>query len=179
MEPPERAAETLADDVVELRRWQWENQRELAEVAGDSAEYIGAWLTWATNGYGELEAAEFLKATAREWADGTNYDYAIFTGGDLVGGAGLIRHPDRMEIGYWLSRHHTGRGLVTRAARLLTAEAFRLGAAEVEIKHDELNTASGAVPARLGFSLTGDEVDDQPPAPACAGVNRIWRLKRP
>lgn len=176
MEPP---AETLADDVIQLRRWQPEDLRELADVAGDSAEHLGAWLIWATNGYGEPEAAEFLKLTAQNWADGKNYDYAIRTNGDLVGGTGLIRHPDRMEIGYWLSRRHTGRGLVTRAARLLTAEAFRLGAPEVEIKHDRLNTASGAVPARLGFVPAGDEPGEPPLAPACSGVNEIWRLKRP
>jgi ribosomal-protein-serine acetyltransferase len=176
MEPP---AETLADDVIELRRWQPEHLRELADVAGDSAAHIGAWQIWATNGYGEREAKEFLELTARNWAEDKNYDFAIFTEGAVVGGAGLISHPDRMEIGYWLSRHHTGCGLATRAARLLTAEAFRLGAPEVEIRHDERNTASGAVPARLGFSMIGTEAAEPPLPPACAGVHKIWRLKRP
>lgn len=175
----EAPAETLADEVIELRRWQPEQLRVLADVAGDSAAHIGAWMIWATNGYGEPDAKEFLENTARNWTDGKTYDFAIVTEGDVVGGTGMITRPGRIEIGYWLSRHHLGRGLATRASRLLTAEAFRLGAPEVEIRHDELNTASGAVPARLGFTMIGEEATEPPFAPACSGVTKIWRLKRP
>ncbi len=175
----EAPAETLTDDVVVLRRWQPSQLGTLAAVAGDSAAHLGAWLIWATGGYGEREAKEFLETSARNWAEGKNYDFAILAGGDLVGATGMITHPDRIEIGYWLSRHHTGRGLVTRAARLLTAEAFRLGAPEVEIRHDVENVASGAVPARLGFTMIGDETAEPPLAPACTGVHQVWRLKRP
>ncbi|MEU3627942.1 GNAT family N-acetyltransferase [Amycolatopsis coloradensis] len=175
----EAPAETLTDDVVVLRRWKPEQLGTLAAVAGDSAAHLGAWLSWATGGYGEPEAKEFLEHTARNWAEGTNYDFAIFAGGEVVGGAGMMTRPGWIEIGYWLGRHHIGRGFVTRAARLLTAEAFRLGAPEVEIRHDEKNLASGAVPARLGFTMIGEEAAEPPLAPACAGVSRIWRLKRP
>ncbi|MFC3449213.1 GNAT family N-acetyltransferase [Amycolatopsis speibonae] len=175
----EAPAETLADDVVVLRRWKPEQLETLAAVAGGSAEHLGAWMIWATDGYGHQEAAGFLEHTTKNWAEGNTYDFAIFAEDEVVGGTGMIVHPDRIEIGYWLSRHHTGRGLVTRAARLLADEAFRLGAPEVEIRHDKNNVASGAVPARLGFTMTGDEAAAPPLAPACAGVNRIWRLKRP
>ncbi|WP_181776313.1 GNAT family N-acetyltransferase [Amycolatopsis pittospori] len=175
----EAPLETLTDDVVVLRRWKPEQLETLAAVVGDSVAHIGAWMIWAANGYGEQEAKEFLETTARNWAEGKTYDFAILVEGEVVGGTGMISHPDRIEIGYWLGRHHTGRGLVTRAARLLTAEAFRLGAPEVEIRHDEKNVASGAVPARLGFTVVGDEAAEPPLAPACTGVNRIWRLKRP
>ncbi|ANN16874.1 acetyltransferase [Amycolatopsis orientalis] len=175
----EAPAETLTDDVIVLRRWAPEQLDTLAAVAGDSAAHIGAWLIWASNGYGTEEAAEFLETTARNWAEGKTYDFAIVAGGEVAGGTGMIVQPDGIEIGYWLSRHHTGRGVATRAARLLIAEAFRLGAAEVLIRHDEKNVASGAVPARLGFTMTGAETVEPPLAPACTGVNRIWRLKRP
>ncbi|MEU9693099.1 GNAT family N-acetyltransferase [Amycolatopsis japonica] len=175
----EAPAETLTDDVVTLRRWKPEQLETLAAVAGGSAEHLGAWMIWATYGYGRREAADFLERSAKNWADGKTYDFAILAGEELVGGAGMITHPDRIEIGYWLGRHHTGRGYVTRAAKLLADEAFRLGAPEVEIRHDEKNLASGAVPARLGFTMIGEEPAEPPHAPACAGVDRFWRLKRP
>lgn len=175
----EAPAETLADEVVTLRRWKPEQLETLAAVAGDSAEHLGAWMIWATYGYGRREAADFLDRSAKNWADGKTHDFAILAGDELVGGTGMIVHPDRIEIGYWLSRHHTGRGYATRASRLLTTEAFRLGAPEVEIRHDEKNHASGAVPARLGFTMIGEKKTEPPLAPACAGVSRIWRLKRP
>ncbi|KZB79501.1 GNAT family N-acetyltransferase [Amycolatopsis regifaucium] len=175
----EAPAETLTDDVIVLRRWKPEQLGTLAAVAGDSAEHLGAWMIWAANGYGREEAAEFLEASARNWAEGKCYDFAILFEKDLVGGTGMISRPYGIEIGYWLSHRHTGRGFATRAARLLTDEAFRLGAPEVAIRHDEKNVASGAVPARLGFTMTGSEAAEPPLAPACTGVHRVWRLKRP
>ena len=75
---------------------------------------------------------------------------------------------DALEIGYWLRPGFVGRGIVTTAARLLTTAAFTVdGIERVEIWHGPANTASGAVPARLGFSVVG-EVDG----------DRVWRTTR-
>jgi ribosomal-protein-serine acetyltransferase len=47
----------------------------------------------------------------------------------------------------------------------------------VEIMHDELNVASGAIPRKLGFTQVGWRPMD-PPAPAGTGTGVIWRLVR-
>jgi ribosomal-protein-serine acetyltransferase len=86
--------------------------------------------------------------------------------------------PGGLEIGYWISRHHTGRGFVTKAVRLLVQEAFRIGAERVEILHDVLNVRSGAVPERLGFTMVEQRPSDQPPTSATSGVDQLWRLPR-
>jgi RimJ/RimL family protein N-acetyltransferase len=170
-------AETLTDGIVELRRWHGGQRDELTAAVAGSLEHLGAWLIWASNGYTADDAAEFLAGTEKRWENGEAYEYGVFAGGPLAGGLGVMNRDGGVEIGYWLGREHTGRGLMTRAVTLAVAEAFRRGAGYVEIKHDELNERSGAVPARLGFTLAGTESAALPLAPACGGTNRVWRLE--
>ena len=62
----------------------------------------------------------------------------------------------RAEIGYWLDKDLQGRGIITRAARALTTYAItELGLNKVEIHAAAGNTASRAVPERLGFTQEG------------------------
>ena len=56
------------------------------------------------------------------------------------------------EFGYWLAKSHTGKGLVSRAARaLLDYIFFELNLHRVSIAHALENTASQKVIQRLGF----------------------------
>jgi ribosomal-protein-serine acetyltransferase len=57
-------------------------------------------------------------------------------------------------------------------------QAFGLpGVDRVEIVHDELNAASGKIPARLGFTEIERRPLD-PPAAAGTGIGVVWRLTR-
>jgi len=78
-----------------------------------------------------------------------------------------------------LRRTRPGAALATRATEVLADEAFRLpGIDRVEIWTDELNEASAAIPARLGFTRVGAEPSAMP-APGGTGVCVVWRLTRP
>ncbi|WP_072478008.1 GNAT family N-acetyltransferase [Amycolatopsis australiensis] len=172
----ETPAEHYRVDEFSLARWQFADEPDLVAVVNGSLEHIGAWLIWATGGYTSGDCAEFLRRSRENWESGEAHDFAIRVDGALAGAVGLMAREGGVEIGYWLAREYTGRGLVTRAVRLLTAEAFRLGAGYVEIKHDERNVRSGAVPARLGFTKVREEPSEKQRAPSCAGTNFVWRL---
>ncbi len=63
--------------------------------------------------------------------------------------------------------------------RALVEEAFRLpGVGYVEIVHDPANLASGAVPARLGFTPYERRPAERR-APAETGEEQVWRLTCP
>jgi RimJ/RimL family protein N-acetyltransferase len=178
----ETPAETLTDGEVTLRRWQPGQAGVVHHVVSDSIGHLAPWLIWAAGGYGDRDAAEFLELTAKKWASGEAFDYAIVTpDGEVIGGCGLMRRigPGGLEIGYWLSHRHTGRGVMTKTVRLLVEEAFRIGAERVEIRHDVLNVRSGAVPERLGFTMIEQRPSDQPPTPGTSGIDQVWRLPRP
>ncbi|HWD03172.1 MAG TPA: GNAT family N-acetyltransferase [Amycolatopsis sp.] len=171
---------TLTDGVVTLERWRPEDLDALVAAVSGSLEHVGAWLVWATDGYGLAEGREFLEGSAERWASGEGFEYAIrTTAGTLVGGCGLMRRGEGREIGYWLTKHATGHGYATRAAALLVTEAWRLGAPHVTILHDELNSHSSAIPRRLGFSLHHQEAAAGPIAPECSGNDWVWRIERP
>ena len=172
------------DDVISrgdvtLRRYRADDLDAVLEAVTDSADHLRPWIPWAT-GYDRTSAAEFLAKAAQNWTDGTAYNYAITTGGVLAGGCSLMARigPGGLEIGYWVHRAYTRRGLATAASAALVEQAFRRPDVDrVEIVHDELNVASGGVPRKLGFTeVTRRPID--PPSPAGTGVGVIWRLVR-
>jgi ribosomal-protein-serine acetyltransferase len=178
MEP----APELSDGEVFLRRWRAEDAPALHRAVNDSLDHLAPFLPWVANGYSKADAAEFLARTQRQWREGESFDYANVTAdGEIMGSCGLMtrRCNGGLEIGYWIGKRYTGRGLVTRAAALLTAEAFRIGAQRVEIRHDEANERSGLVPQRLGFTRIGSAPAELPGGPASTGMHVFWRLLAP
>jgi RimJ/RimL family protein N-acetyltransferase len=175
----ETPAETFTHDEFSLTRWTFADGAPLRAVIEASGAHLADWMFWAAGGYSDEDAATFLRLTDKNWESGRAYEYAIRVDGSIAGGIGVMTRDGGVEIGYWLGHAFTGRGLMTRAVSLLAADAFRRGAGYVEIKHDEQNTRSGAIPARLGFTVVGEETADENRAPACTGVNRVWRLTRP
>lgn len=62
----------------------------------------------------------------------------------------------KFEIGYWVDTTHQGKGIISEAVKALMTFAFEeLGANRVEIRCDEKNERSRAIPEKLGFSLEG------------------------
>jgi ribosomal-protein-serine acetyltransferase len=171
--------ETYSGDGFRLTRWRPADAESLFAAVIGSQEHIGAWLPWADGDYTDAHAAGFLDLTAKRWESGEAFEYAIRVDGALAGGIGLRTGEGGVEIGYWLTREATGRGLMTRAVELLTAEAFRLGAGYVEIKHDEANVRSGAIPARLGFSPVRKEPAAAGRPRLGTGTDQVWRVEKP
>ncbi|WP_327340490.1 GNAT family N-acetyltransferase [Streptomyces sp. NBC_01324] len=104
----------------------------------------------------------------------------LFAHGTLVGMCQAYRgaEPAGWFLGYWLHPSATGRGIATRATSELISEMFTLPAVRyLEIAHDSANTASAAIPRRLGF--TEVRLAAPPTAPSGTGVEVIWRLYRP
>jgi ribosomal-protein-serine acetyltransferase len=178
----ERPAEVLSHGPVRLRRWRRADADTVYRVVMDSLDHLRPWLPWA-DGYDRERAAQFVTLSEHDWDAGVAYNYAILGGdGEVVGGIGLVRRvgPGGLEIGYWLHPAHTGRGLATAASAALVEQAFTLPGVEfVEIVHDEANTASGAIPRRLGFTqVERRQRPREAGAPGEAGVELVWRLTR-
>ncbi|TNC22992.1 GNAT family N-acetyltransferase [Amycolatopsis alkalitolerans] len=175
MEP----AVELSDGEIRLRRWRTDEAAALYSVVHDSLDHLARFMPWAADRYSEADAVEFLATTEREWQDGEAFSYAIVTDDDeIIGACGLMTRigDGGLEIGYWLGKPHTGRGVATRATALLVTEAFRIGANRVEIRHDQANERSGLIPARLGFTRVGSAPAD---LAGGTGIHVHWRLPAP
>lgn len=170
------AGSPLHHEGITLRRWRTDDVETLYRVVQASLEHLSPWMAWVTGGYSERDAAEFVERTQLDWESGAAFNYAIVDG-ETIGACSLMARigPGGLEVGYWVHPAHTGRGVASRAAAALTAEAFRVGADRAEIVTDVANTRSAAIPKRLGFV----EVDRRPPqepiTPGEVGTDIVWR----
>lgn len=166
---------------VTVRRWRAKDARPLADAVAASREHLLPWMPWAAARAPTLaERRRQFAQWAGEWRDGGDCVYGIFVGDQVAGGCGLHRRLGRtgLEIGYWLHPHHTGRGVMTTVAALLTDAAFTLPEIEaVEIHHDRANSASAGIPRRLGFAPL-PELAREPEAPGEIGIECRWRMTR-
>ncbi len=124
----------------------------LFAVVDAERERLREWLPWVDRVRSVEDERcwlEGLRAAGRDLEG-----LGIFVGGRVVGTVGIRVDPFRVvaELGYWVAAAHEGRGLVTRACRLLIEHAFRdLGVHKVVIRAAPGNARSRAVASRLGF----------------------------
>ena len=179
-----RPNELIEHAPVTLRRYRAEDVDALFGAVTESLDHLRPWMPWAAD-YSRASAEEYLARSIKGWDEGTEYNYAILTGDALAGrvlagSIGLMTRcgPGGLEIGYWVHRAYTGRGLATAATAALVGQAFGLpGVDWVEIVHDELNVASGQIPRKLGFTEAGRRPLDSP-RPSGTGTGVVWRLTR-
>ena len=168
-----------------LRRVRIEDAARIAWAVAASLDHLRPWMPWAVPEAASLQAQLARVAEANElWEAGADYIYSVLPRGQdtaaaqdtVAGQAGLHRRPadGGIEIGYWIAVSHTRQGLGTAAAQALTPVALRLpGVKRVEIHCDEANTASCAIPRKLGYRL--DRIDaHEPEAPGEQGRRMIW-----
>ena len=170
----------LSHGQVDLRRWHPDDAAALAAAVIESQEQLRPWMPWADH-YDEDRAAEFLRDCAAHWSSGSDFNYAITIGGQIVGSAGLHDRVGAggLEIGYWVHSDWTGRGIATDATAALTKAALALpGISRVEIYHDAANAASGRIPAKLGYARLGERPSRGlwPPAPGETGTDVVWQF---
>jgi len=164
-----------AGEIV-LKRWEAAWAAAGAEAVVESLPELKPFLPWATDAYTTQDMADFIERSVTAWAEGTQFNYALFTSvGDLIGGIGLMDRmgPGVLEIGYWMRTSHAGRGHMTAAVAALTRVALTLpGIDRVAIQYDAANAASAAVAAKAGFTETTRLAKD-PEVPGESGIHVI------
>jgi RimJ/RimL family protein N-acetyltransferase len=194
--PPARPPERLAAGPLVLRRVKASDAGVIAAAVGASLEHLRPWMPWATPEAADLRTQLVRVAEGDElWETGTGFIYVMIARDGGPGGgppepAGRRGDPDgefagtigmhcraaddAVEIGYWIASAKTRRGYTTAAARALTPVALELsGSRRVEIHCDEANTASAAIPRKLGYRLDRVEAHERE-APGERGRRMIW-----
>jgi RimJ/RimL family protein N-acetyltransferase len=177
--PPERVD---AGSVI-LRRIRATDAGAVAAAVSASMDHLRPWMPWATPDAAQRRSQLKRVAEADEmWESGISYIYSVLIAGQrtLIGEIGLHRRvgDGSVEIGYWIAGSQAGRGFGTSAAGAITAVALALpGVSQVEIHCDEANTASAAIPRKLGYRL--DRIETRTPeAPGESGRLMIWICER-
>ncbi|WP_432094265.1 GNAT family N-acetyltransferase [Streptomyces sp. bgisy100] len=146
-------------DAAELRPLEpWQAEEFLTHMDRARAD-VDPWIPWA----GRSTDLDSARTVLRDYADRQAADagriYGIWLDGTLVGGVMFVSFDARTgvcEIGCWAEAAGQGRGLVTRAVRLLIDWAVReRGIHRVEWHAAAPNVRSIAVARRLGMSRDG------------------------
>lgn len=152
-------ATSLGDDGAELRPLEpWHAEEFLAHL-DRGREFIGQHIAFGEQQTDADSARELLTMYAHRRADDAGSLHGIWLDGKLVGGV-LFRTFDAArgfaEAGCWLEPAAAGRGLVTRAVRVLLGWAFDArGIHRVEWLVSSANTPSINVARRLGMRRDG------------------------
>lgn len=149
----------LGEDGAELRPLEpWQAEEFLTHM-DRGREFIGRYIPLA-DAVSDLESARaFLQGYADKAAADAGRIYGIWTDGKLVGGV-LFRTMDinqgTAEAGCWLEPSAVGKGLVTRATRVIIDWAVEeRGIHRVEWIAAAANEGSIAVARRLGMTKDG------------------------
>jgi len=137
------------------------------EAVNASLNELRPWMPWAKGEQTVEEAEVTIRNGYINFLNRTDLRLLAFKKdtGQFVVSSGLHRIDwdiPKFEIGYWVDSRFSGQGYVTEAVSGITDYAVReLKARRIEIRCDELNLKSRAIPERLGFTLEGILRNDQ------------------
>jgi RimJ/RimL family protein N-acetyltransferase len=153
--------EELRGERVLVRPYREDDAEALFEAMNESRDHLHPWMPFADEHQTVDESRNWIIHQMAQWLLRDDLILSIWeqSTGRYLGGTGL--HPydweiGYFEIGYWVRASAEGYGYVTEAVELLTNYALdTLKANRLEIRCDEQNVRSAAIPKRLGYMLEG------------------------
>lgn len=147
------------DPEIELRLIDERDAPRIFALIEQNRTYLREWLPWVDFTRTVEDEITFIRGLNAQYKDNKGFACAIWYQGQIAGT--ISYHPvnwtDRkVEIGYWQGAAFQGKGIMTKACKLMTAYAFdefRLN--KVEIRCATGNMRSCAIPQRLGFKREG------------------------
>ena len=144
----------LVDEELLLRPFRLSDASQLYCAVHESLKELKPWMSWASDGYTELSAREYITIARARWEEHTFYAFAITRREELLGACTLSSiHPiyHFCNLGYWVRTSSHGQGIAGRAAKLVARFAFeQLGLIRVEIVIGLGNHASLRVAEKIG-----------------------------
>lgn len=105
------------------------------------------------------DANEWLEKTIKEnrKKKPAKINFAIDINGEVVGSVGFVKiEGHKTELGYWLAEKYWGKGIMTKATKLLTAFGFnKIGLKRIYARVYSFNKASQRVLEKAGYKLEG------------------------
>lgn len=152
-------ATIVIDDHILLRDLAAEDAGPLFATIDRERQHLGPWLNWVAKTTRQEHSAEFIQRAHTQVHDQSGLALGIFYDGEIIGLTGMHNwdhDTKRAELGYWISRGHEGKGIVSRALAGFMDHLFtHAGLNKIEIRYIPANKRSGRVAERLGFRIEG------------------------
>lgn len=154
------------DNEIELRIATESDAATLFQLVEENREHLRAWLPWLDETTSIQDEIEFIhgQLIRHQKTDGSLF-LICYQGRTIVGTLSVnqVDHGNQTGwIGYWLDRGHTGKGIMTRAVgAIVDVLLVSCGFNRVVIEIGVGNSASMAIPLRLGFREEGKSIERQ------------------
>ena len=134
---------------IELRDFRLEDAANVAQLVGD--EEVSKWTSNIPFPYSEQDAINWISTTA---SDSFKSPYAVEMNGLLSACVSYWPHESGgIEVGYWVGREFWGKGICTKALKLLMTNDEFPARMDVYAKVMAQNIGSQRVLAKCGFSF--------------------------
>lgn len=144
---------------IELKLLEQRDAEAFFHVVDRNRDHLRKWLPWVDKMLFVSDYYPVIDMWLRQFIERDGFQTAILYRGEIVGMAGfhgMDRNNHKCSIGYWLSKKHQGKGIMTTAVRALLVHAFEVEQLNrVEIRAAVPNRRSRAIPERLGFKEEG------------------------
>ena len=157
--------EIISDDLIELKaRINHDYDNEYFQQINQNREFLRQYLLWVdkTNSLDDCVSAS--KMFTDEWANGKIFAYSLILKATnrLIGSIDLHNIDNdnyKAEIGYWLAQQENGKGLMSRAVKLIEKTAFELGFHRIELEIQKDNLSSIRVAEHNNYKFEGTHKD--------------------
>jgi ribosomal-protein-serine acetyltransferase len=144
---------------IELRSWRMSDAPALFQCVDRNRDQLRRWMPWLDNTQTVEQLRPFLRSCVEGYENGSSYRVGIWVAGS-IGGVVSLEEISAMhrkaKIGYWLSKEHQGRGLMTASVRALIDYAFeQRGLRTLGLCAATENLRSRAVAERVGMAQEG------------------------
>ncbi|MDO8827577.1 GNAT family N-acetyltransferase [Methylophaga sp.] len=147
------------DENIELQLLSLDHTEELYDLVDSNRQHLRQWLPWLDANTSPSDTEYFIKSVISQYESGKGPQYAMFYDAAMCGVCGFHQIDEANKIGsigYWLSKAHSGKGIMTKSVMALIEIGFRdYGFNRIEIACATENSKSRAIPERLGFKLEG------------------------
>jgi len=150
----------LREGSLVLRPLRLRDRAAWQRVRAANADWLRPWEATSPHPLPPVGFAAYVTETHRQARRGEGLTFAVDVDGELVGQVSvapiLLGSLRSASIGYWVSRHVAGRGIIPTAVALAGDHCFtELGLHRLEINIRPENAASLRVVAKLGFRDEG------------------------
>jgi ribosomal-protein-serine acetyltransferase len=147
------------DDKTELVLREQHHAEDYFKLIDNNREHLRYFSGWLNAELDGSDAEAYLKDYRENFAAGkAPFYFGIFYDGQPAGeiGYNTLSEHKSTNIGYWLGKQYTGKGLVTKALKAMIADAFMIrGMNRVELGIAVENLPSQRVAEKLGFVREG------------------------
>jgi RimJ/RimL family protein N-acetyltransferase len=146
----------LSDGQIMIRPYRVEDTNAVYEAVRESINEISIWMPWCHPDYAIEETSAFITSREEAWTDDREYTLGIFDAatGNFLGSTGLNfvnRVHNCANLGYWVRSSATGRGVASRATRLVA----RYGLEHLGFQRIEILAAIGNLPSQRAAEKSG------------------------